>query len=615
MLSDRLPNYKPIIWSGWTEDNENKNKDPLNENKLLDLLSTKLFEEEDLEEYLKVPNPDLLNNLSRFFKTLFQRNKLLVLIFDDFEWNLEPEKNKYKIMPEPAKVLKAVVKAIENSETRHKIIITCRYKFDADILSSFYSQGLEAFSGSDLQKKLRKLENFNSGNLSEALIERALNLADGNPRLLEFLNNEILVPKNVEAKLTELEQSPKKWKYKIIWEELDKLIDEPLQQILSYCLVYELSVPMVALEAVCDSLPNYQQHLRRGLDLGLIEMSPEPTESNRVYRVSRILPHIIHPIGLPRVPQVYSLYRKAHEELHNLWGNQENKSEERWREIFRLLFADRNNPQRFREGFSLMLEFGWDPVFIEQLIEQLGQLKDELPKENDCSQLEAYLRQGDWKNADVETTWIFYLVYLHPDCYLNYEYWCDFCETFPSELFQEINELWVRYSNGHFGFSIQKSIWESIVQNNGYERYGKLFWDIDESELNPFEYCRWWGEEDDEYEEDEYLKEDHRREVRKSIIDEVERKFCGRVGWKKLDSWEEYNSINFSIEATQAGFLPYLATYRPFFRWRELVQPSRVLDLPNSFIYILLYMKYIERPHKKAENGDYYICYEERLVN
>ncbi len=512
MISDRLPDYKPIIWSRWTEGNKKEKKEPLNENKLLEKIRKDHLsglEFRYLYEYLKEGDKLLQENLTLVFEELQKKGKLLILIFDDFEWNLEPEENKYKIMSEPARVLQAVVKAIENSKTPHKIIITCRYKFDADILSSFYSQGLEAFSDSDLQKKLRKLEKFNSDNISEALIGRALNLADGNPRLLEFLNDDILGQKDVEAELKKLEQSPEEWKDKIIWKELYQLIDEPLQQVLSYCLVYELRVPMVALEAVCDSLPNYQrehpilanllskltrllgfqsiiesvmgknrmlpyqQHLRRGLDLGLIEMSPEPTESNRVYRVSRILPHIIHPIhpiGLPKAPQVYSLYRKAHKELHNLWGNQENKSEERWREIFRLLFADRNNPQRFREGFSKMLKVQYNSEAVKAFESELRLNNPELSEENSYAQLRDYLSKDDWKEADKETAYLFYVVMVEQ----GYQDWYELCREFPSEILNEIDKLWVNYSNNKFGFSIQKRIWSSLGGSTDSDDFQQL---------------------------------------------------------------------------------------------------------------------------------------------
>ncbi len=209
---------------------------------------------------------------------------------------------------------------------------------------------------------------------------------------------------------------------------------------------------MVALEAVCNSLTKYQQQLQRGLDLGLIEMSYEPKEEDRVYRVSRILPHIIPKIQLPEVPEVYSLYSKAHAKLYQLWGNKENESEEQWTEIFRLLFADKNNPARFRQGFYQLLKVQRNPEADRVLEAEMRQLKDELPAENLCCQLDNYLRQGDWRKADKETAWLFYLVMVQQ----GYEGWDELCRKFPSQILKEIDQLWVDYSQGRFGFSIQK---------------------------------------------------------------------------------------------------------------------------------------------------------------
>ncbi len=497
-LWDRLPEYEKILW--WRQIDEpyyliKKLKGRLDKPPTRELIT-------DLENY----QLDLKSRFAYLFSQLAdQGEKPFLLIFDDFEWNLEPREGRYILKPEVAPILEALVETIQETGTDNKIIITCRYEFDSDLLEFFFSQGLEPFRKAELTKKLNRLEYFSSDKLSEDLRNRALNLADGNPRLLEFLNNEILCEKDAEGKLTKLEQSPELWKDKIIWEELYQLIDEQLQQVLSYCLVYELRVPMVALEAVCDSLPNYQQKLQRGLDLGLIEMSPEPEESNRVYRISRILPHIIPTIRLSEAPDVYSLYRKAHQKLHQLWGNKNNKSEERWREIFRLLFADKDNAARFRHGFSQMLTVQFNEEGDRALESELRQLKDELLKEdNFYDQLEECLRQQDWSQADEETAWLFYLVMVLQ----GYEDWQELCQNFPNDTIKEIDRLWVEYSRGRFGFSIQKRVWESVG-----------------------------GSKDADY--------------------ETWVKFGTQIGWYGLNDWIDYNALPFSLEATQ-GNLPIL---------------------------------------------------------
>ncbi len=476
-LWDRLPEHEKILW--WRQ---------IDESSLIKKFKDKLIKPQTRELIADLENSqlELKSRLAYLFNQLAELGeKPFLFILDDFEWNLEPREGRYILKSEVATILEALVEAIQETGTEHRIIITCRYKFDSDLLEFFFSQGLEPLRKAELTKKLNRLEHFSSDNLSEDIRDRALNLADGNPRLLEFLNNKVLGRKDTEAKLTELEQSPELWKDQIIHEELYQLIDEPLQQVLSNCLVYELRVPMVALEAVCLSLPNYQQQLQRGLDFGLIEMSSEPREEDRVYlvppilhyipviplpeepkvyslyrvyRVPPILPRIIPTIRLPEEPKVYSLYRKAHDKLHELWGNKENTSEEKWREIFRLLFADKDNSERFRHGFSQMLSVQYNPQADRAFESELRQLKDELSNENFGCQLEDYLRQGDWRKADEETAWLFYLVMVRQ----GYQNWSELCQEFPSETLNEIDQLWVNYSQGHFGFSIQKHIWESV---------------------------------------------------------------------------------------------------------------------------------------------------------
>ena len=272
---------------------------------------------------------------------------------------------------------------------------------------------------------------------------------------------------NVENQLTELEQSPERWKDRIIWDELYQLIDQPLQEALSQCLVYEIPVPMSALEAVADS-----EQIQRGRELGLIEVSSDVQPENQVFLVPQILPHIIPEIQLPQSPKVYSLYRKAHDKLHELWGNEDERSEEKWQEIFRLLFADEDNPERFRQGFSEMLAVQRNEAADKALEAQLRQLEQELPTENLLSRLEDYLSTNAWREADEETAWILYLVTVQHSQQEEDRFYHPLRDgrnfTNPStilETLQNINRLWLQYSNERFGLSIQAQIWQQRESN------------------------------------------------------------------------------------------------------------------------------------------------------
>ncbi|KZL51840.1 hypothetical protein A2T98_00065 [Nodularia spumigena CENA596] len=447
-LCDRLSEHKKIVW--WRQ---------IYESSLVSELANNL-ENQEQRTRLREGKEELKFRL----KTAFSKLKQLVLVFDDFEWNLEPRNQSYVLKPEAAKVLNALVWAIKNQEniTYHRIIITCRYSFESDLLQSFYKQPLEGLRKSDLQKKLKQLEAFNSDK-NEKLIERALQLADGNPRLLEWLNDDVLSKEDADSQLSKFEASSTGWREKIIWETEDapKLkIDQSIEKIVSRCLVFEIHVPISALEAVCESISGYKEQLNRAIGLGLIEVSPEPEESNRVYWVSRILPHIIPSIQLPEGTEGYSVYQKAHDKLHQLWGNEDNTSEEKWREIFRLKFANRENPERFRQGFSQMLEvsFIMNSETDKAYESELRKVADDLVEDGLCTQLEIYLKQKNWKEADEETALIFYQVMVKE----NYTNWRDLLDNFPCETLKEIKQLWLQNSNNQFDISIQMEIYRLI---------------------------------------------------------------------------------------------------------------------------------------------------------
>jgi len=457
-LWERLAEYQKILW--WRN---------IYESSLIKKLKEKLINPQTLEliSYLENSQIELEYRLVYLFNYLADsQEKPFLFIFDDFEWNLERRTGEYIPIPEVAQTLEALVQAIRETGTKHKILITCRYNFNSKLLNYFYKQGLDRFTGSVLTKKVNRLNHFNSNSLPQDLRERALILADGNPRLLEFLD-EILGKSDSKAELTKLEQSPELWKEKVIWDELYQLIDEPLQKILSHCLVYEIPVPMAALEAVCESLPNYKQQLQRGIGLALIDVSSETEEGNRVYRASRILPHIMLSIKLPEEPEVYSLYQKASEKLDELWGVKENKSEEQWQEIFRLKFANKENSQRFREGFYQMLSVQHNSESDLAFESELRKVASDLADLELCKLLQNNLKQQQWKEADEETAWIFYQVMVKE----NHEDWEELLKNFPCEILREINQLWLVYSENKFGISLQAKIYQSIQINNDTEKW------------------------------------------------------------------------------------------------------------------------------------------------
>ncbi|WP_218964157.1 serine/threonine-protein kinase [Nostoc linckia] len=119
----------------------------------------------------------------------------------------------------------------------------------------------------------------------------------------------------------------------------------------------------------------------------------------------------------------------------------------------------------------------------------------------DYQNLENLLKVGEWKAADEETTRLMLKVAKREQ-----QGWLDYedIENFPCTDLRTIDQLWVKYSNGHFGFSVQKRIW--------LECSGKI-----------------------NYQTECCLRD--------------------RVGWRENEGWLSKDNYNYSLNA-QPGHLP-----------------------------------------------------------
>ncbi|HBE34787.1 MAG TPA: serine/threonine protein kinase [Cyanobacteria bacterium UBA11369] len=116
-------------------------------------------------------------------------------------------------------------------------------------------------------------------------------------------------------------------------------------------------------------------------------------------------------------------------------------------------------------------------------------------------QLRDLLKAGKWKEADGETATVMLQV-----AGRTKEGWLDrnSIENSPCEDLRAIDQLWVKYSNGRFGFSVQKRIWQKVG--------GKVDWETE---------CR----------------------------------LGDRVGWRVKGEWLNYEDLTFSRNAP-LGHLP-----------------------------------------------------------
>ncbi len=82
-------------------------------------------------------------------------------------------------------------------------------------------------------------------------------------------------------------------------------------------------------------------------------------------------------------------------------------------------------------------------------------------------QLEQLLKAGKWKEADEETTnKMLEVARRTKEGWLRVED----IDNFPCEDLRTIDQLWVKYSDGRFGFSVQKHIYQSLKGTRSYDR-------------------------------------------------------------------------------------------------------------------------------------------------
>ncbi|MEC4819177.1 MAG: GUN4 domain-containing protein [Scytonema sp. PMC 1069.18] len=108
-------------------------------------------------------------------------------------------------------------------------------------------------------------------------------------------------------------------------------------------------------------------------------------------------------------------------------------------------------------------------------VETILKLSDDLSSDRnvDYTQLRNLLAAGNWKDADYETYLVMLRVvgrelgdWIRPEELLN----------FPCTDLRTIDSLWVKYSNGRFGFSVQKNIYLKLGGKPD-EKYYKEGWD------------------------------------------------------------------------------------------------------------------------------------------
>ncbi|HEY9709311.1 MAG TPA: GUN4 domain-containing protein [Oculatellaceae cyanobacterium] len=151
----------------------------------------------------------------------------------------------------------------------------------------------------------------------------------------------------------------------------------------------------------------------------------------------------------------------------------------------------------------------------------------------DYSKLRYLLAVGKWQEADRETSEKMLWVALRDK---SEGLRGEDIERFPCEDLRTIDQLWLHYSNGRFGFSVQKCIWESVGGKDNpdwktYERFGD------------------------------------------------------RLGWRRKSTWLPYSNLTLTKNAPE-GHLPVCKLVTNWW-WSTLVTPDDMVQWQNLVISLL----------------------------
>ncbi|MEM9292460.1 MAG: tetratricopeptide repeat protein, partial [Acidobacteriota bacterium] len=350
-LCERLPHRRFV------------NVGQFNEEKLLGLLSRNL-ETSDAIETLQQPGLPFETRLRLLLKgPLHQKPAIIVL--DDFEDNIEMSsdgrtplqiegQSLCTLQPAPLETLKALLRAIRESGSDTRLLITCRYDLMVPGPATLRVERLQGFQGVELNKKLSQLDYLNEQfGRSDELKQKVLNLAAGNARLMERLDR-VIVSSASDAKrvLFAMEDTSQEFREEILLENLIEQQPVTSKRLLAILSLLHLPIPWTLFEEIAET-PEARALLARSTALGLVEIGQKVKGEEEAIYVSSLLGPLLHDAFNDASRR--EMQARASQVLDQAqWRNVSIYWETRSREVLRLALEGRNNETAATVGSDLV---------------------------------------------------------------------------------------------------------------------------------------------------------------------------------------------------------------------------------------------------------------------
>ncbi|MCB0641139.1 MAG: ATP-binding protein, partial [Phaeodactylibacter sp.] len=313
--------HLPIVWVGKLDQSDFERK------------LTEQLETEAQRAAIQSSNEALRFRLKNAFAQ--QAGKRLLFIFDDFEQNMEQDaqgkpildsQGQPRLKPQVVALLNEILAAVQSQQHNQapQLMITCRYALQAGFAQSLEQIPLTHFQGSEWERLQRKKMDGHSST-QKARIE---SIADGNPRLLEWLLEVVAEIKDQEVLLEKLEEKEAEFRADILAEHLLEQQSTAFKKVLHRLSTFERPIPLTVLEKLVDD-PDLRAHLQLAQRLSLVDFHAQfYGKKAGHYRVAEVIKTL-----LPEVDKAQ--FAQAAEVLYGHW-NTERYSEEQALEMLRL---------------------------------------------------------------------------------------------------------------------------------------------------------------------------------------------------------------------------------------------------------------------------------------
>lgn len=289
-LLERMPTYQRVVWFGRVD-----------ETKLRELTEKVNFADLDQQieatELLSKEGVDLAVRLRYLFDGPLADIPCL-LVFDDFEHNLDERDGGHVLSPDMARILPALLTAIRDTNSPSRVVITSRYRFPDPPGSTVRVEALETLTDVEQTKKIANLPNLRPESVTTPtdVKERAVQAASGNPRLLDWLDKIVTAPDlDVDGLIGAIEHETDRFRESILAEKLLDTQSPELRTMLARLNVVELPVPAATVYAI-HKHSDTDKHVRRAADLGLLEEGADPDTGQPRYFVSNVLQPLLKPL-------------------------------------------------------------------------------------------------------------------------------------------------------------------------------------------------------------------------------------------------------------------------------------------------------------------------------